>query len=253
MLEAEKFFEDNRKNIEQLKSLPNPNASDEEIALWILQGGHGNWLELDLKIPVNDFLKDELLAHNKYVGHRDADTDNANHQGWLSCTLHGISVEKTNHWSIYGYNKEPKYFWTSLGQKTKNIQKFCQSLPFEKLARVRFMKLKGRGYINPHDDNSSEISWDRVWELPLPINIAIEHPLSCFMTVENSGVVPFKNGKAFLVNILKTHSVINFDSSERKHLIVHGIVGNRKDDYCKLLADSYRKNYDKIQRKIQIK
>jgi predicted alpha/beta-fold hydrolase len=71
------------------------------------------------------------------------------------------------------------------------------------------------------------------------------------MTIENSGIVPFKDGEAYLVNILKTHSVINFSNQERKHLIVHGIVGNRKSDYCKLLANSYRRDYDKIQSKIR--
>jgi hypothetical protein len=70
------------------------------------------------------------------------------------------------------------------------------------------------------------------------------------MTVENSGVVPFKNGDAYIVNILKTHSVINFSSQDRKHIIIHGVVGNRKEEYCKLIADSYRTQYDKIQSKI---
>lgn len=247
MSTAELFFERYAKRNDSLNDLPSPDLSDEEIALWILKGGHGDWLRLDLKIPVEAFLKEEKLASNQYVNHRDGDTGEGTHQGWASCVLHGIDVQKTNHWSIYGFDKEPEYQWTKLGKKTKQIRKFCESLPFEKLARVRFMKLKPQGYIEPHNDNSSEINWDYVWELPLPINIALYHPVNCFMTIKDSGVVPFKNGEAYLVNILRDHSVVNFSSQERIHIIVHGKVGNQKERYCQLLADSYRQEYDKIQ------
>lgn len=250
MLDAKEFFEKNKNFKTKIKDLPNLNYSDEEIACWIIKGGHGDWLELNLTIPVKNFILDELKAENYYVDHRDISTGEGTHKGWHSCTLHGISIEKTNHWLTYGYKNKPNYNWTKLGLETKNIKKFCKSLPFEKLDRVRFMKLSAGGYITPHNDNSKEINWDKIWELPLPINIAIDHPLDCFMTIENSGIVPFESGKAFGVNILKNHSVINFSSYDRKHLIVHGIVGNCKDKYCKLLADSYRKQYDKIQSKI---
>lgn len=250
MIEAEIFFEQNRKHIKHINPLPDPTWNNEAITKWILKSGHGDWLRLNLSIPYADFLKDEAFAQLHYVNHRDIETGEGTHQGWQSCTLHGISVEKTNHWSIYGYKQEPEYTWTELGEKTKHIKAFCKSLPFERLDRVRFMKIKPNGYISPHDDNSDYINWDRVWSLPLPINIAIDHPAACFMTVENSGTVPFRSGDAYLVNILKTHSVINFSSKERKHLIVHGIVGNRKDQYCKLFADSYRTEYDKIHSKV---
>jgi hypothetical protein len=250
MLEAETFFEKNKKYNNNINKLPSLETADEDIALWVLKGGHGDWLQLNLTIPIDEFLDDEIVASNNYVAHRDSLTGEGTHQGWQSCTLHGISTEKTNHWTTYGYKSEPKYSWTELGKKTKNIQKFCETLPFERLARVRFMNLQPGGYINPHNDNSDEINWNDVWQLPLPINIAIDHPPACFMTIENSGIVPFKNGAAFLVNILKNHSVINFSSQERKHLIIHGIVGNRKEKYCELLANSYRKQYDKIQSQI---
>jgi hypothetical protein len=249
MLEAETFFETHRKHKTTIKDLPLLDASDEEIAIWALKGGHGDWLKLNLSIPIKSFLKDEKLATNSYVNHRDAATGEGTHKGWASCTLHGISVEKTNHWSIYGYDSEPEYHWTDLGEKTKHIKKFCESLPFERFVRVRFMRLSAGGHITPHDDNSDEVNWNNVWQLPLPINIAIDHPAACFMTIQDSGVVPFKSGDAYLVNILKTHSVINFSSQDRKHIIIHGVVGNRKEEYCKLLADSYRTQYDKIQSK----
>lgn len=238
---AEDFFDKHRAHRRPIQELPDSNMSDEEIALWVLQGNHGNWLELDLDVNTEQFLKEELLAKNKYVSHRDSATGEGTHAKWSSCTLHGIDVDKTNHWETYGYTSEPEYNWTSLGIKTEAIRKFCEGLPFEKLSRVRFMKLGQKGYITPHSDGGSGIDWNNIWDHPLPINIALDHPETCFMTVKDSGVVPFKNGKSFLVNILKTHSVINFSNKDRIHLIVHGIVGNRKLDYCKFIAENYRK------------
>lgn len=246
MLEAEKFFETHRKYRNKPKKLIETDRSDEEITRWVLTQGYVNWLKIDLKFLTNDFLKDEQLASTYYVNHRDHDTGEGTHQGWKSCTLHGISVEKTNHWATYGYDSEPSYQWTELGKKTKHIKNFCESLPFEKLDRVRFMKLSPKGFITPHNDNSEYVNWDKIWELPLPLNIAMYHPPACFMTIEKAGVVPFKDGETYLVNILKNHSVINFSSYHRKHIIIHGVVGNQKDKYCKLLADSYRKQYDKV-------
>lgn len=252
MNEAELFFEKNRRYNLELSALPRDNMTDEEIALWVLQGYHGDWLQLDVNIDIFDFLSDEKFATNSYVPHRDEKTGEGTHYNWLSCTLHGIDVDKTNHWSVYGFKNEPEYNWTFLGNKTKKIKEFCKSLPFEKLSRVRFMKLGPKGYVSPHTDGGSGIDWNNIWNHPLPINIAIDHPPGCFMTVENSGVVPFNNGKAFLVNILKTHSVINFDSKERKHLIVHGIVGNKKEEYCKFIANSYRKAYALQRKKLEV-
>jgi hypothetical protein len=246
MNKAELFFEQNKNTFDRkhvLFKLPRKDMTDEEIALWILKGHHGDWLNLNLNINKKEFLLDEKHAESLYVPHRDIKTGEGTHLNWMSCTLHGIAVDKTNVWSTYGYTEKPKYEWTSLGKKTTKIREFCESLPFEKLDRVRFMKLGPKGYITPHTDGGSGINWNEIWNHPLPINIAIYHPLGCYTSIEGTGAVPFSDGKAFLINILKTHSVTNFTSQERKHLIVHGIVGNCKEEYCKLLADNYRKAY----------
>ena len=62
MNEAELFFEKNRIYNCKLNSLPNDNMNDEDIALWVLQGGHGDWLQLDLDIDTLDFMFDERYA-----------------------------------------------------------------------------------------------------------------------------------------------------------------------------------------------
>lgn len=243
MEHAHSFFHKNKSFNYKLNALPNLFMTDEEIALWILQGKAGPWLELDLPFDHTQWQKDFVNVKDMFVPHRDGNTGEGTHDGWEACALHGISWDKTNVWQTYGYKQEPTHTWTTAGAKCPNVKSFFEKLPCEKLARVRFMKLKGGGWISPHNDDSPNIDWNKIFDHPLPINIAVDHPSNCHMILEESGCVPFKNGKAFLVNILKNHSVINCSSQDRIHVIGHLIPGNKKAAYCKMLADSYRKQY----------
>ena len=244
MEQSHSFFHKNRTHKYKLNGLPNVTMSDEEIALWILQGGAGSWLELDLHFDCSRFLEEYNQVSDMFVPHRDNATGEGTHSGWEACTLHGISWDKTNVWETYNYDKEPEYTWTEAGNYCNKIRNFFESLPCERLARVRFMKLKGNGWISPHNDKpDGEIDWNSIFEHPLPINIAVDHPHNCHMILQDDGIVPFKNGKTFLVNIFNNHSVINWSSKDRIHIIGHLIVGNRKADYCAMLANSYRKQY----------
>jgi hypothetical protein len=241
---ADRFFHQNKKHKYRLNDLPDLTMSDEEIALWILQGGAGAWLELDLYVDHKSFFEEYNCVKGMFVTHRDGATGEGTHDGWEACALHGIEWDKTNVWQTYDYETEPDYAWTKAGVKCIEIQKFFNSLPCQQLARVRFMKLKSKGWISPHNDKpDSDIDWNMIFEHPLPINIAIEHPQDCHMVVKDNGVVPFVNGKAFLVNIFNEHSVINYSNKDRIHVIGHLLVGNRKNEYCSMLANSYRKQY----------
>lgn len=244
MEQSHSFFHENRTCTYKLKGLPDVTMSDEAIALWILQGGAGSWLELDLHIDYNKFLNEYQKVKDMFVPHRDSKTGEGTHNGWEACTLHGIEWDKTNVWQTYDYEYEPEYSWTQAGIKCPNIQRFFENLPCENLARVRFMKLTGGGYISPHNDRpDSEINWDNIFDHPLPINIAVDHPHNCHMILKGDGVVPFSNGKAFLINIFNDHTVINWSTKDRIHIIGHLLVGNRKAEYCSMLANSYRKQY----------
>lgn len=237
------FFHENRKYSSKLNGLPSLTMSDEEIALWVLKGGHGDWLELDLHVDTNRLANEYQLVKHMFTAHRDDQSGEGTHNGWSACTLHGISHDKTNVWQEYGYDNEPVYTWTEAGVNCPCTQAMFESMPAEQLARVRFMKLDKQGWVSPHSDGGPGIDWDNIFDHPLPINIAVDHPRNCFMTIEGSGVVPFVSGKAFLVNILKNHSVANFSNHDRIHIIGHLLVGNKKEEYCKFLANSYRKAY----------
>ena len=64
------------------------------------------------------------------------------------------------------------------------------------------------------------------------------------MTLEGHGIVPFKEGKAFIINIRNVHSFVNNSNERRIHLIAHGIPGRRKDEFVELIARSYRKQHE---------
>ncbi len=243
MEQAHSFFHDNKTYNYRLNGLPGLTMSDEEIALWVLQGGAGPWLELDLHVDFNCWQQEYETVKDMFISHRDNSTGEGTHSGWSSSTLHGISWDKTNVWQTYEYETEPTYIWTEAGNECPSIKQFFKSLPCENLARVRFMKLSAGGWISPHNDLGNGVNWNNIFDHPLPINIAVDHPSNCHMVLEKEGVVPFSNGKAFLVNIFKNHAVINCSTHDRIHVIGHLLVGNRKADYCAMLANSYRKQY----------
>ena len=219
------------------------NSSSYEIADWLLNKSDFGWLELDIDFDLDAWKKETAAA--KFVDHRGPD-----HPGWNSSCIHGIDVDKTGAWTNYGYTKEEDvpYKWTSISEHTPNIKKFWQAFPYEKYRRIRFMELEPGGRISPHSDAPGRLPGETdldMLEFGVPINIAIIHPSNCHMTLEGHGIVPFKEGKAFIINIRNVHSFVNNSAVSRIHLIAHGIPGNRKNEFVELIARSYRKQHEK--------
>jgi len=248
-MNAHNFYLDNKDNQVLPKPLPDYNVIDQ--AKWILGGNGYQWVELDTIFNVESWQKDVQQAKYDWVSHRDIHIGEGTHIGWDSCTLHGIATDKTNVWQTYGYEKEPEYSWTSLGKRCKNIKSFFDHVfPSESYSRIRFMRLAQLGSISPHNDYSPVIDMDNILDAPLPINVAISHPENCYMTLKDSGCVPFDTGKMFMVNIFRDHSVVNLSREERVHLIAHCNLGNRKQDFCEMLVRSYQKQHEYISSQI---
>jgi hypothetical protein len=224
----------------QFPQIPNELISNEDITRWIFKQNIP-YIELDLEFNVSDWLSESQIAEPFLVNHREGD----NHDGWRSCCIHGIDVDKTGVWNCYT-DVEPEYNWTSLSEKTPIIKKFWEAFPFEKLARVRFMELSPNGHIAPHNDSPPGFNQDfNSLAHLVPINIAISHPDNCYMTLKDHGVVPWKTGDVKLVNITNDHSVVNFNQQPRMHLIGHGLIGNRIEQFCELIVRSYKKQYER--------
>lgn len=249
MKEALEFYK-SYKDV-NLNSRPLPDGNVIEQAKWILSGNGYHWVELDTFFNVSNWQDEAKLAEGYYVPHRDELSGEGTHKGWQSCVLHGIDTDKTNVWQTYGYKLEPAYQWTELGNKTAGIKSFFEhAFPSEKYARIRFMKLEAPGWISPHNDYSPVIDMDNILDAPIPINIAVDHPRDCKMSLKDQGCVPFKNGKMFVVNIFNDHSVVNWSKNPRIHIIAHCYLGNRTAEFCELLVRSYIKQHEYLQSKV---
>ena len=235
MITAQDFYYRYSKCNTTFPKIPSNVKSNTEVTKWIFKENIP-YINLNLNFDTKVWQKEMLAAEDFYVLHRESQS----HLGWKSCCIHGIDVDKTGVWQCYT-DKEPKYNWTKLSKLTPTITQFCNQLPFEKLARVRFMKLDPGGWIEPHNDSPLDIPNNfSLLDHLIPINIAIDHPEDCFMTLKDFGVVPWSNGKAKIVNITNDHSVINFSKSTRIHLIVHGWIGNKIEEFSELIANSYK-------------
>lgn len=233
------FYNTNKNCSWTKEPIPSHLTSTVEKARWILNEANFGWIELDLEIDIKKWQDETQFA--KYTKHRgDA------HPGWSSCCLHGIDVDKTGAWTNYGYEKEEDvpYQWTSVSNLTATIKNFWTNIfPADRYRRVRFMKVESNGFVAPHSDMPGKLPGEAgmdMLDFGVPVNIAVIHPEDCYLTLEGFGVVPFQEGKAFIVNIRHNHSVINLSKHDRVHVIGHAYgYGSNKEKFAELLVRSY--------------
>lgn len=198
------------------------------------------WIELDISFDVSKWKEEAEIAKNFLVPHRE----NGGHNGWRSCCIHGLSVDYT------GTNMAAPlddFHWTELADLTPTITNFWKSFPTERFARLRFMELAAGGWVAPHDDSPNGLKNTdfNMMDHMIPINLAIAHPDGCQMDIEGHGTVPFKEGKAFVVNITNIHKVTNNSDIPRMHMIAHCVIGSKKEEFAELIVRSYNKQYDR--------
>jgi len=242
------FYNKNKDCTWQLESAPSGISSNIELADWLLNKSKFGWLELDVNIDLSLWQHEATQSKSYYVEHREDES-----RGWNSCCIHGIDTDKTGAWTNYGYTNEADvpYGWTGLSFKTPSVKTFWQNqFPSDRYRRIRFMELEPNSAITPHSDMPGRLPGEdnfNALEFGCPINIAVIHPKDCHMVLEGYGVVPFKEGKAFLINIRNYHSVINFSNESRIHIIGHSYgYGSKKQQFADLIARSYEKQYNRI-------
>lgn len=200
---------------------------------WIINNSGLPWLQLNIDIPAEDMLLEARNIADKFVSHRYEDISSKySHTGWESVCIHGLGADKTNHYTSYGYNsnQEAPYHWTEIADVVpKTVQFFKDVFPHKSYYRVRFMKLRKNGFITPHTDmEASKLS---------PINISLNNPEGCEFKMADKGVVPFKDGTAFILDVSNLHAVINRGKEDRYHIIVHGNFNT--DNWRELVEQSY--------------
>lgn len=239
------FYKKNKDCSWSMPSPPNHCQSNYDIAYWLLNESNFGWLKLDLEIDI-DFWKAEYEnCKGSLVPHREDDNNN----GWNSTCIHGIDTHCTGAWTNYGYTNETDvpYKWTSISNSAQTIKTFWQEqFPADNYRRVRFMELESLSSITPHSDMPGRLPGEENFnalEFGVPVNISVIQPSNCFMTLENYGVVPFKEGEAYIVNIRHYHSVLNMSDTPRIHVIGHPFgYGSKKEQFVDLVARSYFKS-----------
>lgn len=245
MIQALEFYKNNKDCKWTVEPIPKHLNSNIERARWILNDANFGWVELDLEIDLAGWQLEAHQADPYFVAHRED-----NNVGWNSCCIHGIDTDKTGAWTNYGYTNEADvpYSWTDLSHKTPTIKRFWQTeFPSNDYRRIRFMKLEPESAITPHSDMPGRLPGEQgmdMLDFGVPVNIAVAHPEDCYMVLAGHGVVPFKEGKAFIVNIRNYHSVINFSKQPRVHVIGHSYgYGHKQEAFADLLVRSYEKMY----------
>jgi hypothetical protein len=223
--------------------IPKHFTNDVQRAKWILNESKFGWLKLDIDIDLGGWQLEATHADPYFVDHREDESE-----GWTSCCLHGISVDKTGAWTNYGYTdeKDVPYRWTDLGYKSPRVSHFWKNqFPTERYRRIRFMQLDSDSAITPHSDMPGRLPGEENFDaldFGVPINIAVIHPTDCHMVLEGYGIVPFEEGSAFIVNIRNYHSVVNFSNKKRIHVIGHSYgYGKNLQEFAQLVVNSYNK------------
>jgi hypothetical protein len=192
-----------------------------------------NWLELKVPFDTSSWAYEAECIDPYYVTHRGSEE----HDGWTSCCLHGLGVDKTNGYEFY-QDSDDGYNWTELTQLAPSITNFWKLFPAQSYKRIRFMKLSAGGKINLHRDCEPEdLTGFDPFEDDFALNLAITQPEGCIMTVGGQ-TVPWHPGMSILLNVSKDHEVINNSKQDRIHMIAHFKVGNRKEEFCELINRS---------------
>lgn len=205
---------------------------------WIFKQDSIGWLKLDINFPLDKFKKEMPFAESHYVTHRGGEI----HQGWSSCCIHGVSISETTH---HGDITKQHFDWTELANKVPNIVNFWKTFPVQEFRRLRFMKLESGGYIDVHNDLPD---WGKQLSLKdldvlnetVAINLAITNPPGCEMIIEGCGILPWREGDIYILNNTRNHAIINDSDLPRIHMIAECIIGDRLEDFSKLIFSSLK-------------
>ncbi len=202
---------------------------------WLIKESGWPWLEIPLAdFPFEAALDEARSLKNMFVDHRENEGSvNYRHQGWKSLCLHGLSAQKTQHFTYYGIEHEEKanYQWTEIAAQCPETTKYFKEIfPAENYHRIRFMLLEPGGQIFPHRDRENHFLG--------PLNISLNMPEGCLFQSEK-GRVPFRDRSAFLLDIGYEHAVWNESTEDRYHIIVHCDFGNRWFDFIEIVRRGY--------------
>jgi hypothetical protein len=202
--------------------IPNPGATVD----WVLNKSNLGYLPLDIELPWQVIRKEALAVVPEMIAYPATDYDS---HGWVNFGIYtrGADDLGDHDRTVIEHNDS----WTDQARKLmpRTVEYFSTQWPHQQFHKIRLLGLYPKGVIGLHSDDCNGLH---------NINIAIDHPDSCDFVVENSGVIPFENGRAFLVNVGRKHAVINNSNQLRIHLVVYQ---DNNDAFDNLVLQSYNK------------
>lgn len=164
--------------------------------------------KIETNIPVKD-VYNEIQNIKKYLVSHRSDSG----LGWSSFCIHGQSYHRTKQDSFYPDFKGHNWTAEAIQNMPRTIA-WLKTLGYKNFQRVRVMCLNPKSFINLHrDQTESKLG---------PINVAINNPDKCKFYLQNHGVLDFKPGVAFQLDLSNFHSVVNDSNVPRYHIIIHG-------------------------------
>ena len=164
--------------------------------------------KVETNIPVKD-VYNEIQNIKKYLVSHRSDSG----LGWSSFCIHGQSYHRTKQDSFYPDFTGHKWTDEAIQNMPRTIA-WLKTLGYKSFQRVRVMCLGPKSFINLHrDQTESKLG---------PINVAVNNPDKCKFYLQNHGVLDFRPGVAFQLDLSNFHSVVNDSNVPRYHIIIHG-------------------------------
>lgn len=204
---------------------PTVTANPHATAEWICWHSGLPYLPLTIELPWQIMQQEARAAASAMITQPVTSYDS---RGWTNLGIFSRGAEDPGdyHGPVTGVNN-----WTDLAQELlpETVRYFKQEWPHHEYFKIRLLGLEPGGVIGLHTDDCHGLD---------NINIAIDHPVGCEFAVEGGGIVPFENGRAFLVNVGRRHAVINPTQHTRLHITVYQSHDARMQQ---LIEQSYQK------------
>ncbi len=189
-----------------------------------------NHLNLKRDWPYEDMLREAMQfpEEDRLVMNRE--------NGWTGIPLYAydedfVTLKSRRKLSGLGLNIDGKFSWTRWASACPITRRWCLEDPLyhPEAANISFKYLEPGGFVPPHFDTlGREFSG---------INYALNNPEGCRWIMDDTGLLPFKQGTTMFLDFSFHHSVINLTGQTRVHMLRGGRLN--KTNLLKLIKSSY--------------
>jgi len=197
---------------------------------WIKQSSGLGYLPLSIVLPA-DIMLHEARAVIPYMV--DLNVGGNDSHGWTGLGLFGINTAQQGDYGNSNVASNNQWGAIALEHMPETVKWFEAHWPREQFWKIRLLGLAPGGVVGMHNDDCNGLD---------NINIAIDHPAGCDFYLDQSGIVPFKNGTAFAIDVSRWHAVINRSDQIRLHMVIYQKDNKHFEDLVKISYHEYAKS-----------